>query len=158
MNGKEPHRNGMQQIKNSTNTSNGEYQRRGSIPEELLQELNLPKPSEEPYKIYIIGAPQWPQVNQYILVHGLPGGPSARINIAKILIQNIDWIQKYIESIYWNIAQEYSNSKYIDQYIFVQKITPNIIVNILIQYIRRAFRTTYRSCKMRCFVTKKRPK
>ena len=49
------------------------------VPEELLQDLNLPKSSEEPYKIYIIGAPQWPQVNQYILVHGLPGGPSARI-------------------------------------------------------------------------------
>ena len=30
--------------------------RREEIPEELLQELNLPKPSEEPYEIYL-GAP-----------------------------------------------------------------------------------------------------
>ena len=30
--------------------------RREEIPEEILQELNLPKPSEEPYEIYL-GAP-----------------------------------------------------------------------------------------------------
>ena len=64
------HRNGIQEIKTALipmGSTNEE-----EVPEELLQELNLPKSSEEPYKIYIIGAPQWPQVNQYILVHGLP--------------------------------------------------------------------------------------
>jgi len=49
------HWNGMQQIKNSTNTIMGSA-RKEEVPEELLRELDLPKPSEEPYEIYL-GAP-----------------------------------------------------------------------------------------------------